>query len=527
MDKDRQMKELKKVIKDIRKKLDAKVFVTEEQVRLSLVARICQVLGWDIWNPAEFNTEYFVKKLKGTNGSVDIALFHSDKKPEAAQVFIETKIPGKLTPRLIAKWEEQLKQYNGQHSVAIGIITDGITWRLYAPSIIGGTIDNNIFAVFNILSDDIDGIVKIFKDVLHRNVSRMDALVKAQEMHLRLKKIKLVQSVKPKAMEMARATKRDMFLIAKDMLDNHPESGIDISSEEINDFWNQPSLYTSDQKSRKIKSKSSAATSTPKQRVKSKSTPALTGSTSYDNCVNVSIDHDDIDAWGCYNVKTGEFTLCRGSQLLKKAKSELQRGNADLRNEMINKGFLMCTPDGKKYVLTEDYPFREISPATAMVLDRQRGGYERWLDEKGKKLNSRYEPSDEIKSKMNAKGKSISRNHPECTSSFVKVYMDESEELTATGHYDPDTEKITVYRGSEAKNDHDPAVTKIHVDKKDELIKNKILLPHPKKKKLYIFIEDCTLEDPTQASSIVLGRRSQGYALWFDENGNKLRKHKK
>ncbi|MGI6198955.1 MAG: hypothetical protein ACOYIS_07540, partial [Candidatus Cloacimonadaceae bacterium] len=194
------MKELKKVIKDIRKKLDAKVFVTEEQVRLSLVARICQVLGWDIWNPAEFNTEYFVKKLKGTNGSVDIALFHSDKKPEAAQVFIETKIPGKLTPRLIAKWEEQLKQYNGQHSVAIGIITDGITWRLYAPSIIGGTIDNNIFAVFNILSDDIDGIVKIFKDVLHRNVSRMDALVKAQEMHLRLKKIKLVQSVKPKAM---------------------------------------------------------------------------------------------------------------------------------------------------------------------------------------------------------------------------------------------------------------------------------------------------------------------------------------
>lgn len=39
---------LRTVIEDIQKKLKANVYQNEEHVRLSLVARVVQALGWDI-----------------------------------------------------------------------------------------------------------------------------------------------------------------------------------------------------------------------------------------------------------------------------------------------------------------------------------------------------------------------------------------------------------------------------------------------------------------------------------------------
>jgi len=42
---------LREAFGDIRRKLAAGVFQNEERVRLSLVARVLQALGWDVWNP--------------------------------------------------------------------------------------------------------------------------------------------------------------------------------------------------------------------------------------------------------------------------------------------------------------------------------------------------------------------------------------------------------------------------------------------------------------------------------------------
>ena len=39
---------LRQIIEDIRRKLQAGVYQNEEHVRLSLVARVVQALGWDI-----------------------------------------------------------------------------------------------------------------------------------------------------------------------------------------------------------------------------------------------------------------------------------------------------------------------------------------------------------------------------------------------------------------------------------------------------------------------------------------------
>ncbi|MCB5266228.1 MAG: hypothetical protein LHW41_08340 [Candidatus Cloacimonetes bacterium] len=49
---------MKNTVEEIRKMLMDGLFTDEQHIRFSLVGRICQKLGWDIWNPAEFYTEY-------------------------------------------------------------------------------------------------------------------------------------------------------------------------------------------------------------------------------------------------------------------------------------------------------------------------------------------------------------------------------------------------------------------------------------------------------------------------------------
>ena len=42
---------MREILVDIREKLGRQCYQNEEHVRLCLVARILQSLGWDIWNP--------------------------------------------------------------------------------------------------------------------------------------------------------------------------------------------------------------------------------------------------------------------------------------------------------------------------------------------------------------------------------------------------------------------------------------------------------------------------------------------
>lgn len=78
------MKEIEDIIKDIRSKLKSNAYHKEEHVRLGIIAPMCQALGWDIWNPEEFYTEYTIKLKAKKEGSVDVVLFQSllkDKTP--------------------------------------------------------------------------------------------------------------------------------------------------------------------------------------------------------------------------------------------------------------------------------------------------------------------------------------------------------------------------------------------------------------------------------------------------------------
>ncbi len=96
---------MKDTLADIRQMLLNGSYQNEEHVRLSLVARVLDKLGWNIWDPKEVNSEYVAVRTED-NTKVDLALF-SSRNPA---VFIEVKAHNKILD--LKKTEQQLRNYN-------------------------------------------------------------------------------------------------------------------------------------------------------------------------------------------------------------------------------------------------------------------------------------------------------------------------------------------------------------------------------------------------------------------------------
>jgi len=144
---------MKETISDIRQKIANLAYKNEEHVRLSLVARMLQKLGWNIWDPCEVNSEYNATPHEDST-RVDIALFLTPRRPD---VFIEVKAVGKISSDSLQRAELQLRNYNRDNTASFSIITDGQMWRFYLSQS-GGKFKEKCFKVVDFLNDDLDGI---------------------------------------------------------------------------------------------------------------------------------------------------------------------------------------------------------------------------------------------------------------------------------------------------------------------------------------------------------------------------------
>src|SRR5690349_11714173 len=125
---------MKEILSDVIKRLRNGEYKNEEHVRLSLVCRILEYLGWDIWNPREVFSE-FAAIPKEDVSKIDIALFMPPQLLRPA-VFIEVKAVGKLA--MTIQWAElQLRNYNRNNQADISILTDGQIWHFYLSSASG------------------------------------------------------------------------------------------------------------------------------------------------------------------------------------------------------------------------------------------------------------------------------------------------------------------------------------------------------------------------------------------------------
>lgn len=183
---------------DIRQRLINKEYHNEEHVRLSLVARVVQGLGWDVWNPTEVYTEFKATK-KEDNTRVDMALFTHDFGGTA--VFIECKAIGAFATDLAAV-ERQLRDYNRDHTALFTVITDGRYWRFYF-SFTSGEFKDKLFCKFDLQQDGLEEIVGYLETFLHReNILNQTARQKAEAYLMLGKKERAMQDVLPDAQKL-------------------------------------------------------------------------------------------------------------------------------------------------------------------------------------------------------------------------------------------------------------------------------------------------------------------------------------
>lgn len=185
---------MKEILVEIREYINNKYFVNEENVRFSLVARLLQKLGWDIWNPKEVFTEYPVLPNEDFT-RVDIALFENIFSPS---VFIEIKAIGKLESDL-SKHEIQLRDYNRNNTALFSIITDGKLWRFYYSQA-GGEFSQKCFKVLDLQNDDLEDIeLSLYAFLSKEEINNGNAKNEA-ETYLRLsQKQRAMEDVLPQA----------------------------------------------------------------------------------------------------------------------------------------------------------------------------------------------------------------------------------------------------------------------------------------------------------------------------------------
>jgi hypothetical protein len=180
---------------DIQQRLLAGDYKNEEHVRLSLVARLVQELGWNIWNPGEVYTEFKATE-KEDSTRVDVALFAHNFADDT--VFIECKHVGRIGDDL-AKVERQLRDYNRNHSALFTIITDGQHWRFYY-ALTSGEFAQKLFARFDLLADELSEVAETLQRFLSRSAIIDGSARHAAESYLLLsRKERAMKDILPEA----------------------------------------------------------------------------------------------------------------------------------------------------------------------------------------------------------------------------------------------------------------------------------------------------------------------------------------
>ncbi len=222
---------MKELLEDIAAKLRSNAYSNEEHVRLSLVARLLQALGWDIWSPQEVNSEYGTVRSED-NSRVDIALFARRTEPA---VYVEVKAVGKMA-RNLPEIERQMRDYNRNNTAVFSILTDGRHWRFYL-SRTGGEFNQKCFKEIDLLDklEAVEDIELAFHAFLSREeIANGGALRKAEQYLNSTQRQRVMRNALPMA---KRDTESNPDLgLAQLLVRRVSDDGIDISESEAKEF---------------------------------------------------------------------------------------------------------------------------------------------------------------------------------------------------------------------------------------------------------------------------------------------------
>lgn len=158
----------------------------EITTKQTIILHVFQALGWDIFNRKEVIPEYAVERRR-----VDYSLQIQGKN----MVFVEVKKPSED----LEKHEEQLLDYSFRQGIKLAILTNGISWWFYLPTL-GEKWTKRKFYAINIYEQDIDIISSRFIELLEKeNVASGKALENAEKIHANKRKKETIKKTLPNA----------------------------------------------------------------------------------------------------------------------------------------------------------------------------------------------------------------------------------------------------------------------------------------------------------------------------------------
>ena len=177
-------KEIVTFIKDLKsnKKLDTFEVASTKQ---AVVLRLFSFLGWDIFNVDEVSPDYSVNSQ-----SVTYAL----RSKNTNKIFIEVKrVNEKLDPH-----QKSLLSFASSENVDISILTNGVLWWFYLPSVAGNSQEKWFYSV-DLLKQKEDTFVPLLIDLLSKNKVVKGQALKAAKTLNQNKNQKIASDVIPEA----------------------------------------------------------------------------------------------------------------------------------------------------------------------------------------------------------------------------------------------------------------------------------------------------------------------------------------
>jgi hypothetical protein len=227
------------LLKEIRSLFGRGAYKNEEHIRVSVVCRLLQELGWNIWNPEEVYLEFVVAPTEDQT-KVDVALRSSTLRPD---VFIEVKAYGQMRSKL-TDIERQLRDYNRNNTAMFSIITDGAEWRFYYSQT-GGEFSQKCFKVLNILRETEEDLQLSFQTLLKKTEIQNGNAERQAVAYLRLtQKQRLMEDLLTEARR--KALEPPFPSLPQALVELVTEQGLDVSLDEatafIRDFQSRGSI---------------------------------------------------------------------------------------------------------------------------------------------------------------------------------------------------------------------------------------------------------------------------------------------
>lgn len=229
---------MKTILETIRKQWAAGLFRHEQQIRFSLLGRVLQALGWDIFDPAEVQLDRQLRSVLTPGSfpdrreSVDLLLMNSGEPDSQRQICIFVAASEHRFPAIV----QSLQTLHFGPKTVFVALTNGIRWSFYLPRT-SVSLTESLFYEIDLSRDDPGSCCEVFARLLKREhfpVQTQDTVRKLWDDQL---KIRLLLQYRDQAEQSSAKTGASMFLVAQRMI--FEEEDVHIPIDDLERLWYQ------------------------------------------------------------------------------------------------------------------------------------------------------------------------------------------------------------------------------------------------------------------------------------------------